>query len=90
MYTLTKHIHTRCQQRGIKERDLNLIAQFGTETPKGLILTRKNITEVEREAKRLVNRLSRLQDVFVATNGETMKTAFRAKRRQRRLLAGNW
>ncbi|MCY4642367.1 MAG: hypothetical protein OXC41_06690 [Gammaproteobacteria bacterium] len=90
MHTLTRHIRTRCQQRGIKERDLKLVAQFGTETPKGLILTRKDVAEVEREAKRLMNRLSRLQDVFVATEGETMKTAFRATKRQRRTLMGRW
>ncbi len=68
--------------------DLMLVAQFGTETSRGLILTRKDVAEVEREAQRLVNRLSRLQDVFVATEGETMKTAFRARRSQRRRLMG--
>lgn len=88
MYMLTKHIRVRCQQRGIQEHDLKLVAQFGTETSKGLILTRKDVAEVEREAKRLVNRLSRLQDVFVATEGETMKTAFRATKQQRRWLMG--
>ena len=88
MYMLTKHIRARCQQRGIKEPDLKLVAQFGTETPKGLILIRKDVAEVEREAKHLVNRLSRLQDVFVATEGKTMKTAFRATRQQRRRLMG--
>ncbi len=85
---LTKHIQARCQQRGIQEHDLKLVAQLGTETPKGLILTRKDVAEVEREAKRLVIWLSRLQDVFVATEGETMKTAFHATRQQRRRLMG--
>lgn len=88
MYTLTRRIRARCQQRGVKEHDLKLVAQFGTETSEGLILTRKDVAEVEREAKRLVNRLSRLQDVFVATEGETMKTAFCATRQQRRRLMG--
>ena len=78
------------QRKWLKERDLNLIAQYGTETPEGLILTRKDIAEAEREEKRLVNRLSRLQDIFIATDGDTMITAYRATRRQRRLQLGNW
>ena len=90
MYDVNEHIRSRCQQRGIRERDLNLITLFGTATPKGLILTRKDIAAVEREAKRLLNRLSHLQDVFVATDGGTMKTAFRATRRQRRRELGEW
>ena len=90
MHKKTKHIRTRCQQRGIKERDLDLIAQFGTKTRDGLILTRKDISEVERETKRLVCRLSRLQDVFVAKDGETLITAYRAGRRQRRSQVGIW
>ena len=90
MYMLTTHVQARCQQRGVKERDLDLIVQYGTETPNGLILTRKDIAEVEREVKRLMNRLSRLQDVFVATDGKTMKTTYRATRRQRRFQVGNW
>ena len=80
---LTKHIRTRCQQRGIKEADLALIYVYGTETKKGVILTRKDIAGVEREVKKLINRLSKLQDVFVAMDGETMMTTFRATKKQR-------
>ena len=83
---LTKHIRNRCQQRGIKEADLDLIFQYGTETPKGVILTHKDVAVVEREVKNLVNRLSKLQDVFVAMDGETMMTAFRATKQQRRSM----
>ena len=90
MYELNEHIRERCQQRGIKERDIELIARFGTTTSKGLILTRKDIAEVEHETKRLLSRLSRLQDVFVATDGKTMKTAYRATRRQRRVQVDHW
>lgn len=86
---LTKHIRTRCQQRGIKEADLGLIVQYGTETPKGMILTRKDIAVVEREVKKLINSLSKLQDVFVAMDGETMMTAFRATKQQRRTMLRN-
>ena len=63
---LTKHVQARCQQRGIKEADLALIYRYGTETKKGVILTRKDVAAVEREVKKLINSLSKLQDVFVA------------------------
>ena len=76
MDMLTKHIRTRCEQQGIKERDLEPIIQFGTEAPMVMILARKDIAQVEWEAKCLVNCVSRLQDVFVAIESETMKTAF--------------
>ena len=76
MDMLTKHIRTRCEQQGIKERDLKLIIQFGTEAPMIIILARKDIVQIEWEAKCLVNCVSHLQDVFVVIEGETMKTVF--------------
>ena len=69
---------------------MDLIARYGTETWEGVILTRKDIAKVEREAKRLVSRLERLEDVFVATDGVTMITAYRTTRRQRRIQLGKW
>ena len=86
----TRHVRARCQQRGIKESDLSLIAQYGTRTPKGMILTRKDLAREERKRKRLMARLSRLEGVFVATSGESMLTAFRATRRQRRSELRYW
>ena len=90
MHHITEHISKRCQQRGIKERDLTLVTQFGTETPRGVILTGKDIARVEREAKRLIDRLSRLRNVFVATDEETMITVYRARKQQRRGQVRNW
>ena len=86
---LTKHVRTRCQQRGIKEADLALIYRYGTETNKGLILTRKDVAVVEREVKKLINRLSKLQNTFVAMDGETMMTVFRATKQQCRSMFRN-
>ena len=86
---LTKHVRSRCQQRGIRKTDLDLVAQYGTETSEGVILTRKDIAGVEREFKRLINRLLKLEDVFVAMDGEIMKTVFRTTKQQRRAQVGN-
>ena len=38
---LTKHVRTRCQQRGIREADLSLVERYGTHTHRGVILTRR-------------------------------------------------
>ena len=77
---ITRHAGVRCQQRGIKEGDVSLIAEYGTWTRGGAILTRKDIARVELERKRLAGRLSRLDGVFVATDGETAITVYRADR----------
>ena len=86
----TQHIKSRCQQRGFKEYDLELVARYGTVTSDGLMLTVKNIANVEREMKRTMNRLSKLKDVFIPTDGATMITVYRVDRRRRRLQIGTW
>ncbi len=86
----SQHIRTRCQQRGIPEDGPDLIAYFGTETSDGVILTGKDISDAEREMKRIMNRLSKLKDVFIPIDGTTMKTAYRVDRRRRRLQTGRW
>ena len=86
----SQHIRTRCQQRGIPEDGPDLIAYFGTDTSNGVILTGKDISDAEREMKRIMNRLSKLKDVFIPIDGTTMKTAYRVNRRQRRLQTGIW
>ena len=85
---LTKHIRIRCQQRGIKEADLDLIVQYGTETSEGVFLTGKDVAEAERELKHLMNRIEKLKGVFVATDGDVGKTAFRPKKQQHRYGRG--
>ncbi len=87
---LTAHVRTRAQQRGIREADLDLISRYGSETPNGMIMTRKDIAAVERETKDLLDRLSRLNGVFVPMHGDTMKTIIRATKRQlRKQINGN-
>lgn len=86
----SQHIRNRCQQRGIPERDLELVFQHGTVTSDGLILTGKDIADAVRDMKRKMNRLSKLKDVFIPTDGTTMKTAYRVDRRRRRLQTGIW
>ena len=90
--TRTAHAVIRCGERGFRETDLDLIAEFGTMTDGGFLLTRKNIMETERRAKKLLDRLSKLEDAFVPTtaDGNTAKTVFRVTKKQRRRHTGRW
>lgn len=85
---LTKHIRTRCQQRGIKVADLSLVERYGTHTPKGIILTRRNVAEAESDYRHEMHRLRGLEGVFVLSTGDVRKTAYRATKRQRRSVLG--
>ena len=82
---MTRHVRARCHQRGIKEQDLSLIAQHGTVTRRGIILTCKDIARAEPKERRV---LSPLQGAFVATDGATMVTTYRSTREQRRRELG--
>ncbi|MCY3879682.1 MAG: hypothetical protein OXF74_10965 [Rhodobacteraceae bacterium] len=88
----TAHAVIRCGERGFRETDFDLIAEYGTMTNEGFLLTRKDIMKAERAAKILVHRLSKLQDSFVATtdDGGAAKTIFRVTRKQRRRQTGRW
>lgn len=80
----SKHIRIRCQQRGIREADLSLIAHYGTTVRDGVVLTRKDIAETERNLKQVMSRLQKLEGVFVATKDETFTTVFRPTKHQLR------
>ena len=88
----TNHVVVRCGQRGFRETDLELINQYGTMTDGGVLLTRKDIAEFERRSKRLLDRLSKLQNAFIPTaeDGNTAKTVFRATKKQRRRQTRRW
>jgi len=88
---LTCHAITRCQQRGFKENDIALVAEYGTPTTGGILLTGKDILKVEREYKKVLNRLQKLKDTFLATTDDDLvKTVFRATRKQRRRQTYTW
>lgn len=81
---LTQHVVARAQQRGVKESDLPLVCEFGTEVSGGYLMTKKDIEAAERWFRQELDRLSKLQDVFVAADGDDLITTFRATKVQRR------
>jgi hypothetical protein len=86
MTMFTKHVLTRAQQRSVMQGDLGLVYEFGTMTDRGAVLTQGDIQEAEREAKAIIDRLHKLKNVFVATDGDEMITTFRATKKQLREL----
>jgi hypothetical protein len=87
----TRHALMRAAQRGIREADIDLIVRYGTATPKGVIVTRRDFAEAEHEAKHLISRLSHLVGKFAATDGDDVITVFHATERQWRAQQfGSW
>ncbi|MCY4459383.1 MAG: hypothetical protein OXC26_03125 [Albidovulum sp.] len=88
--SITNHALVRCGQRGFRENDFDLVFRFGTLTDDGYHLTRKDIMEVDRQVRKLVDRLTKLQDAFVPTtaDGSAAKTIFRETKMQRRRRTG--
>ncbi|MCY4314178.1 MAG: hypothetical protein OXD44_10920 [Gammaproteobacteria bacterium] len=88
---LTSHAIMRCQQRGFKENDIVLVAEYGTRTAGGILLTGKDILRAEQENKRILDRLQKLKDTFLATtDNDLVKTVFRATKKQRCKQTHSW
>jgi activator of HSP90 ATPase len=73
-------------QRGIQADDIELIMTFGTEVHEGFLVRDKDIQEIERVLKRLVQRLQRVRGKRIVTREDTLVTAFHARGRQAREL----
>lgn len=78
----TRHAQARARKRGMRDGDIELVAMYGTPVSGGYILRRKDIAPIEQEVKRLIERLYRLQGVFVASNENVFITAFHATKGQ--------
>lgn len=83
---LTEHAKTRIRQRGMKERDVEVIMEYGTLTEKGPMITKKDYAAIEREMKRKLTWLRRLVDKLVITDGADIITVFHTSRAQQRRL----
>lgn len=79
--TLSNHSIIRCGQRGIREKYLDLVKEYGTEVEGGYLVTRKDIKKYElwvrrnlkswdqhitREYKLILDMLTKLDNVFIA------------------------
>lgn len=83
---VSRHAEARIRQRGLRHDDVRFVCQFGTETPKGYLLTERDAADLEAEARYTMLKAQRLRGVLVSLAGNTAKTVFHATRRQQRRL----
>jgi hypothetical protein len=73
---VSKHARTRISQRGIEERDLDLIMLIGTEVDDGYWVRDRDVRAFERKLKELLNRALRLKGKRIVVADGTLVTAF--------------
>ena len=85
--TIADHATARMAQRAIKLKDAELMRLIGTEVDDGYLVRAKDCQEVEREVKRFLDRVWRLEGKRLVIADGRILTAYHASRRyQRRLL----
>ncbi len=75
---LTGHAATRCSQRGLSARDLELIELLGLEVPDGFLLCRRQAQQFADLLRRLAGRIEGLAGTRVVAEGGQVVTAYRA------------
>ena len=77
---ISYHAKQRLQQRGMSETDVDLILRHGTETQDGFLMRRKDVQRAEKDLRCLINELHRLKDKYVVVRGNTVVTAYHARK----------
>ena len=81
------HAKQRCNKRGYRKKDIDLVLEYGDLTKDGVMLTRQNAALVISEHKKEIQALERLAGTFVVLNERSVTTVYRpSKRKQRRQL----
>jgi hypothetical protein len=85
----TAHAVKRFAQRSLRSTDAEIATLLGIEVKDGSLLTRRTCESVARDLRRLADRVSRLHGTFCRTDGNTVVTGYRTRRRkQQRLIRG--
>jgi len=86
---LSKHAAARIRQRGITERDVNLIRAVGESVEDGVLMTNRAIDLQVQALRREMIRLERLRGIALIECDNKIITVYRAdKKRMHRLLCG--
>lgn len=85
-FTFTRHAEKRVAQRGIREEDLDLAMEMGTEVEGGILVREKDCDEIARQHKRFIERVLRLKGIRIVVANESVITAYRASGRKERAL----
>ena len=75
--SFSSHAQTRMRQRGLSERDVEMIVQCGTDVRRGLRLLRgKDIDNEIKRIKRRMQDLERLRNCAVVMEDDTIITCY--------------
>ncbi len=75
--TYTRHAETRMQQRGIREKDIPLIIEWGTQVDdEAWIALRRDVAREIEIRKREIQVLERLANCKVVMRGKSVVTAY--------------
>ena len=85
-YYLTNHAEERMQQRGVRERDVDVVLLHGTQTGQAVVLTCKDAEAAIAEHKRQIAQLQRLKGLAAFTRDCAVVTLFRPTPEQLRKL----
>jgi hypothetical protein len=85
---LTRHAILRMAQRGIGLDDIELVESIGTQVERGsYFLRRKDVQAFERQLKKTIDQVRRLEGKLVVVQDDAVITAYHARQgKQRRLL----
>lgn len=83
---LTFHAQMRMQQRAVRDRDLPLIQEVGTEFKDGLILLDRNVDKAIFERREEIQRLEKLRGKAVIIAGDTVLTTYNPCRKKKKQI----
>ena len=85
---LTRHAILRMSQWGIGLDDIELIEAIGTQVERGsYFLRRKDVQAFERQIKKTIDQVRRLEGKLVVVKDDAVITAYRVRQdKERRLL----
>ncbi len=76
---LTRHAQTRMRQRGLRDRDIRLVLECGTQAPHGRVMLRNQDVEREiTECKRRIQLVGRLRGAVVVCEDGCVVTCYHA------------
>jgi hypothetical protein len=75
---LTRHAVARLAQRAIRDEDIALIMMIGTEVRDGYIVLERDCQAAERELKRLLDQIRRLNGKRLVAQGGQIVTGYHA------------
>lgn len=78
MFKFTKHGSMRAAQRNIKERDLEIIMNLGSEVADGYLMLECNCQAAERELKKQLEIIRRLKGKRLVVKDGKVVTVFHA------------